>query len=245
MNPIINALPFVSVVVVFVFAALVIRRYAWRHGTHLLVWGIGLIMYGIGSACESYYYLFGWSSLVFRIWYLFGAILVAAWLGQGTIYLLARKRWATPTMIILLLASLFAAYRVAGAQLDPAMAPGELTGRVITSSGVRLLTPFFNTYGTVALVGGAVYSAWIFWRKRILPHRVVGNLFILLGTLAPALAGLFSRLGLRGYLYVGELLGAILLFIGFMRATTPMPRPAGRARSARSAAPPGSLPPAA
>lgn len=230
MTTITNALPFVSVVVVFTFAALVIRRYTWRHGTHLLIWGIGLVMYGIGSACESYYALFGWNPLVFRIWYLFGAVLVAAWLGQGTVYLLARGRWAKVTMAILLLASLFAVYRVAGAQLDPARAPGELTGRVITSGGVRLLTPFFNTYGTLALVGGAVYSAWIFWRKRILPNRVVGNLFILVGALAPALGGLLSRVGLSGYLYVGELLGAILLFIGFIRATTPAARPATRAR---------------
>ena len=133
-------------------------------------------------------------------------------------------------MVILLLASIYAAFRVAGAQLDPSLAPGELTGKVITSPGVRLLTPFFNIYGTVTLVGGAIYSAWIFWRKRILPNRVVGNVFILLGTLAPALAGLFSRLGLSGYLYVGELLGAILLFIGFMRATTPSP---GRRQGAR------------
>ena len=93
---------------------------------------------------------------------------------------------------------------------------------------MRLLTPFFNIYGTVTLVGGAIYSAWMFWRKRILPNRVVGNVFILLGALAPALAGLFSRLGLSGYLYVGELLGAILLFIGFIRATSPHREEASR-----------------
>jgi hypothetical protein len=224
MAAILNVLPFVSVIVVFIFAALVIRRYMRRHGTHLLVWGIGLVMYGIGSACESYHVLFGWNSLVFRVWYLTGAILVAAWLGQGTIYLLARRRWANPTMAILLLASVYAAFRVAGAELDPQRALGELTGRIITSGGVRLLTPFFNMYGTMALAGGAVYSAWLFWRKRILPNRVVGNALILLGTLAPALAGLFSRLGLTGYLYLGELVGAILLFVGFIRATTPSPQ---------------------
>ncbi len=39
--------------------------------------------------------------LVFRLWYLFGAILVAAWLGQGTVYLLVKPRWANILMIVL------------------------------------------------------------------------------------------------------------------------------------------------
>jgi vacuolar-type H+-ATPase subunit I/STV1 len=99
---------------------------------------------------------------------------------------------------------------------------------------VRGLTPIFNLYGTVTLVGGALYSAWIFWRKRILLHRVLGNLMIAAGALLPAFGGAFSRFGVSGVLYLSELLGAILLFLGFLRATTPMggeasggPEPAG------------------
>jgi hypothetical protein len=89
---------------------------------------------------------------------------------------------------------------------------------------VRTLTPFFNLYGTAFLVGGAVYSAWIFWRKRILLHRVIGNVLIATGALLPAFGGSFSRLGIGGALYISELLGAILLFLGFLRATTPLPQ---------------------
>ncbi len=32
---------------------------------------------------------------------------------------------------------------------------------------VWAMTPLFNIYGLIALVGGAVYSAWLFWRFRI------------------------------------------------------------------------------
>jgi hypothetical protein len=53
-----------------------------------------MVFYGIGGFCEAYIGAFGWNSLIFRFWYLSGAILVAAWLGQGTVYLLARRRWA-------------------------------------------------------------------------------------------------------------------------------------------------------
>ncbi|MCX7668716.1 MAG: hypothetical protein N2439_01410, partial [Anaerolineae bacterium] len=194
---------------------------------HLLIWGIGMVMYGIGGFCEGYYGAFGWNPLIFRLWYLFGAMLVAAWLGQGTAYLLIRRRWAHVLMAVLGLASLYGAWRVFGAQLDPAAmgsslhTGSELSGKAIVSSGVRTLTPFFNLYGTLLLVGGAIYSAWIFWRKRILLHRVIGNVLIAAGALLPAFGGSFSRLGIAGALYISEFLGAVLLFAGFLRATTP------------------------
>jgi hypothetical protein len=223
-----TALPFTSFLVSIIFAVLVFRRYLARRGTHLLLWGIGMVFYAIGGFCEGYYGAFGWSPVIFRLWYLFGAILVAAWLGQGTVYLLAKRRWANITMVILALASLYAVIRVLTAELDPTLMTtslhtgSELSGHAIVTSGVRTLTPFFNLYGTVTLVGGAAYSAWIFWRKRILLHRTIGNILIAAGALLPAFGGTFSRMGVPSALYLGELLGAVLLFAGFVRATTPM-----------------------
>ena len=225
---VLNVLPFVSAVLSFVFAFFVFRRYLRRHGTHLLLWGIGLVFYGLGGFCEGYYGAAGWNPLIFRVWYLFGAVLVAAWLGQGTVYLLAKRRWANVLMIVLGLASLYAAIRVATAQLDPALMTSslhtgsELSGSAIVTPGVRVLTPFFNVYGTVTLVGGAAYSAWLFWRKRVLLHRTIGNILIAVGALLPAFGGGFSRMGIGGALYLTEFLGVLLMFAGFIRATTPM-----------------------
>jgi hypothetical protein len=215
--------PLLSSIISFIFAFFVLKRYFERKGAHLLLWGTGTVFFGIATACEFYYGVFGWHALAFRLWYLFGAILVAAWLGQGTIYLLARRRWANILMVLLALGSLYGLLRVFTAELDPGLLPpGELSGHAILTPGVRLLTPFFNIYGTLALVGGAVYSAWIFWRKRVLLHRVIGNVLIAAGALFPAFGGTFSRMGISGALYISELLGITLLFIGFLRATTPM-----------------------
>jgi hypothetical protein len=224
-------LPLISSITSFVFAFLVLKRYSVRRGPHLLLWGIGMIFYGIGGFCEAFYGFFGWNPLVFRLWYLFGAILVAAWLGQGTVYLLAKRKWANALMVVLALASIYAAIRIFVAELDPSLMTSslhtgsELSGHAIVSPGVRTLTPFFNLYGTVTLVGGALYSAWIFWRKRILLHRTIGNILIAVGAILPAFGGTFSRFGIPGALYISELLGAVLLFIGFLRAITPMGEP--------------------
>jgi len=221
-------LPFTSSVISFVFAYLVLKRYVARRGLHLLLWGIGMVFYGIGGFCEGYYGAFGWNPLIFRLWYLFGAILVAAWLGQGTVYLLVKRKWAHVLMVVLALGSVYGLFRVFGAELDPNLMTtsvhtgSEMSGHAIVTSGVRILTPFFNLYGTVTLVGGAAWSAWVFWRKRVLLHRTIGNILIAVGALMPAFGGSFSRMGFSGALYVSELLGAVLMFIGFIRAITPM-----------------------
>jgi hypothetical protein len=221
-------LPFASSVISFVFAFFVFKRYAEKKGEHLLLWGIGMVFYGIGGFCEGFYGAFGWNPLVYRLWYLFGAILVAAWLGQGTVYLLARKKWAHALMALLLVGSIYGTFKVFSAELDPTLMTtsvhtgSELSGHAIITEGVRSLTPIFNLYGTVFLVGGAVYSAWIFFRKRVLLHRTIGNILIAVGAIAPAFGGAFSRMGVPAALYIGELVGAVLMFIGFRRATTPM-----------------------
>ena len=223
-----TVLPFTSFVISLVFAFFIFKRYLRRRGLHLLIWTIGMVFYGIGGFCEGYYGAFGWNPLIFRLWYLFGAILVAAWLGQGTVYLLANRKLAHGLMVILLLGSIYGLVRVFSAELDPSLMTtsvhtgSELSGHAIVTPGVRALTPFFNLYGTVALVGGAAWSAWIFWRKRILLHRTIGNILIAAGALLPAFGGTFSRFGLPSALYISELLGAVVMFIGFIRATTPM-----------------------
>jgi hypothetical protein len=220
--------PFTSAIISFIFSFFIFKRYASKRKPHLLLWGLGMVFYGIGGYCEAYFGAFGWNPLVFRMWYLFGAILVAAWLGQGTVYLLMKRRYANILMVILGVASLYAAVRVFSAQLDPGLLTtsvhtgSELSGHAIVTPGIRTLTPFFNIYGVITLVGGAVYSAWIFYRKRVLLHRTIGNILIAVGALAPAFGGAFSRFGIPAALYIGELIGATLIFLGFWRATTPM-----------------------
>lgn len=223
-------LPLASSVLSFIFAAAVFRRYRKRPGHHhLLVWGIGTLFYGIGGASEAFTGVFGFNPVVLKIWYLFGAILVAAWLGQGTVFLLARDRWVRSTTILLTLASVFAVLAVLAASVDPGYQAGaELTGKAFTTTWVRMLTPFFNIYGTVTLAGGAIYSAWLFWRKRVLPHRMIGNILIATGAMAPAFGGVLNRFGLPG-LYIGEFIGILLMYIGFLQATSAVPQRAALA----------------
>jgi hypothetical protein len=94
---------------------------------------------------------------------------------------------------------------------------------ILTRSGVMIfLTILLNTYGTFTLVGGAIYSAYIFWRKHVLFNRMIGNILIAAGAILPAIGGSFIKMGLPDYLYLSEFLGAILMYIGFLQATIPV-----------------------
>src|SRR5437660_3655146 len=86
-------LPFLSSVVSFVFAAAVLAQWSRRHRGFQLVWAVGLFWYGISAGTEFLGSAFGWNEALYRAWYLIGAFFVAAYLGAGTIVLLARTRF--------------------------------------------------------------------------------------------------------------------------------------------------------
>jgi hypothetical protein len=230
----INALlPFLSTIVMLVFTVWVLQRYVVRRKLHFLFWGLGLAMFGFGSFAEAYLAI-TWNKWVFFGWYLFGAALTAGWIGHGTVYLLFRKKWVHGVTAVLLAGSLFAAYLmfVASQNLDvaafsPDVPISEQYREIMppTDAGgmVRLTTPFFNVYGLITLVGGALWSAYLFWRKRVLPNRVIGNVLIAAGALTIGLASTLTRLGDGSYLFLGELISAVLMFIGFRFAARPAP----------------------
>jgi hypothetical protein len=233
-------LPFASTVVAVTFAVAVLLRFRRRGGLHLLFWGLGLVLYSMGTFAE-FYSTFAWSPLVFRMWYIGGALLTAAWLGQGTVYFLVRRENLAHYLAVgLILASAFAVAVMFATPLDESAFDSGVSlsaqyKQIMPEDAlVRLLTPLFNIYGTLWLVGGAVYSAWIFWRKGVLLNRAIGNVLIAAGALAPAIGGSLSRLGTTEFLYVSELVGVVLMFVGFVRATTPIPARARAQRTSRT-----------
>ena len=209
-------IPLASSVISLIFTLFVLDQYFARRKPYQLVWAIGLFMYFVSTGTEFWTGQWGMDITVYRLWYLFGAIGVAAYLGMGTIYLLVKRRVAHIIMVILVSASIYATVRILTVDIDISSLP-VLSGVAMPKS-IRMMTPIFNTFGTVALAGGALYSAWIFWRKRILLHRVIGNVLIAVGAILPAVGGTHIRFGgdLTTF-YVLELVGIILIFVGFLR----------------------------
>jgi hypothetical protein len=224
-----NFLPYFSTIVTFAFAIAVYNRYRQRGGMHLLLWAFGLLLYGIGTLSEVILSL-SFSVFALKIWYLTGAMLTAAWLGMGTVHLLIRKgntarilTWVLAGVSVLAFILVMLA-PVTSTAYDVTHPASEQYKEIFSRNGlIILLTILLNIYGTITLVGGAIYSAYLFWRKKILVNRMFGNILIAVGALSPAMGGSLLRAGLTDMLYLSELIGAILMFIGFLMATSGAP----------------------
>ncbi len=235
-------LPFLCSAIMLVFTLSVLQRYVVRRKSHFLFWGVGLAMFGVGSLAEAYFSVVGWSEIAFFGWYLFGAVLNAAWIGHGTLMLLIRKRWRNILTVLLVIGSIIATYLML--KVMPKLDVGGFNQTIPISEQyrdilpaiedgaiIRLSTPFFNIYGLITLVGGALWSAWLFLRKRVLPNRVIGNALIAAGALSIGFASTLTRLGVGEFLYVGELIAAVLMYAGFVVASAPVTAAEDRAVS--------------
>ena len=215
-------LPIATTLVAAVFATAVFRRWLRRRpAPHLLWWSAGIALYGLGTLAESYTTLLGWNESVFRLWYVAGALLGAAPLAQGTVYLLLPRRTADALAVALLLFVTVAATAVLSSPIDlRAVEAHGLSGRVLAWQEVRYFSPVVNVYAVVFLVGGAVVSAWRYRRMPSERHRVTGNVLIAVGAILPGVGGVSARLGATEILYVTELVGLVLIWTGYAFTTS-------------------------
>ena len=219
--PPVDYLPIVTTLVAAAFSAALFRRWRERRtGAHLLWWAFGVLIYGVGTFTEAATTLFGWHEGLFRAWYVSGALLGGAPLAQGTAYLLLRRKTADRLTVALVAAVAFAAVVVWRTPVDYArVEPHHLTGQVFASPWPRVFAPFLNTYAFVLLVGGAAVSAWRYRRKRATRSRFAGNVLIAVGALLPGIGGAATRYGHTEVLYVTELVGLVLIYLGYRQAT--------------------------
>jgi hypothetical protein len=219
-------LPAITALLAGLFGVALADQWRERRGAYQLIWAIGMLFFAIASGCEALAGAGGWNELLYRTWYLTGAVWTAGWLGLGTAFLLARTRFGYTFAVSIGLAGVFtlltqrshnypgagaapllyllaalalavaigvetyfqnerwpriAAIGVIGATaLSVALmattalpAPGfALDPRTSIPTGelfpgtIRLLTPFLNITGGLALTLGALFSAYVFMPKR-------------------------------------------------------------------------------
>jgi hypothetical protein len=234
----VHYLPIVTTAVAVVFASILWRH--WRRkpeARYLMWWTIGVALYGVGTLTEALTTLFGWSEPVFRAWYVSGALLGGAPLAQGTVYLLLPRRIADRLAVALITYIAIASAFVASTPvLTDAVEQHRLSGAVMEWQWVRLFSPLVNLYAVVFLIGGAIWSAWRYWRQGGAPSRVSGNVLIAIGAILPGIGGSYARAGYVEVLYVTELIGLLLIWAGYRRIVGDHAFPIHRAQQ------PGSTP---
>jgi len=219
-------LPGLTALLAGLFAVALADQWWRRRRAYQLVWCVGMAFFALAAAAEALAAALGWNELLYRTWYMTGAVWTAGWLGLGTAFLLGRTRFGYTFALCLFLAGLFmflaarrlppdevgdlpllyfitavvlafsvavetyfqnerwpymAAAAVVGATLvsvvvllgtvlpAPGFAVDPTTGfptAAIIPASLRLLTPFLNITGGLALILGAVFSAYVFMPKR-------------------------------------------------------------------------------
>lgn len=225
MPTLVHYIPIVTTLLAIPFSLEIYRR--WRahpERLHLLWWAIGVATYGVGTFTEAWTTLFGWHPVVFRSWYISGALLGGAPLAQGTVYLLMKRRTAHLLTTALVLYVAAASIAVVLAPIDlAAVEPHRLTGRVFGWPWVRLFSPLVNLYAVVFLIGGAVLSALRYSADPSTRYRMWANILIAAGAILPGIGGTATRMGHTEVLYVTELVGLMLTWTGYRLSIMPMP----------------------
>ena len=215
MKELINYIPILTSILAIYFSIELVKHYNAKPSKYILWWMIGVMAYGVGTITESINILFGWSELNFRLWYISGALLGGAPLAQGTVYLMLKQKVANILSIVLLVVIIVAAVSVTLSPVDVnAVVDNTLTGKVFVWQWVRLFSPFINIYAFIFLFGGAVYSAWKYYGDRS-DKRFLGNVYIAIGALLPGIGGSFTRFGHVEVLFVTELIGLSLIYLGY------------------------------
>ena len=211
----VHYLPLVTTVIAAAFAWTLLRKYRARPTPHIGWWAAGVACYGLGTALESAVTLAGNTVALTKLWYVAGALLGGYPLAQGSLYLLASRRFANRATAVSLPFVVAAGVLVLLSPVVPeALEAHRPSGAALAWGWVRLLTPFINTYAVFFLVGGAAVSAWRFRRTANAGHRAAGNALIAFGALLPGIGGSLAKAGLVEALYVGELAGIIFIWAG-------------------------------
>jgi hypothetical protein len=230
----VHYIPVVTTLLAVPFALEIFRRWrAFPDRLHLLWWAIGIATYGAGTFTEAWTTLFGWNVVIFKLWYITGALLGGAPLAQGTVYLMLSRRTAHLLTGLLILYVAIASVFVMLAPVDYSLVEAHrLTGRVFGWPWVRLFSPIVNLYAVVFLIGGAILSAIRYSQDPATKHRMYANVLIAMGAMLPGIGGSATRFGYTEVLYVTELLGLLLTWTGYRISV----RPAATAASAQPAA---------
>ena len=94
MSALIPYIPIATTVFAAAFTVVLFRHWRSTGTRYLWWWMVGVAMYGVGTLAESLNTVLGWHVLIFKSWYIAGALLGGWPLAQGTAYLLFRKRTA-------------------------------------------------------------------------------------------------------------------------------------------------------
>jgi hypothetical protein len=218
--------PLVATLISAAFAITLWVQYRAKPRPYLLAWSVALGVYAVAALTEVIGAAAGWNPLLYRLYYFFGGITVVGILALGSVYLLA-PRFGRPALAALLTLAGIGLVGILGASLqvgllDTHQVPSadviKLQHGVFNVAAI-LMAAILNIVGSVILIGGAVWSFFSMLLRGAPPSRLAGNILIAGGAFIVAGAStLFRLFHVYDLFYVGQAIGVLVMFGGFLAA---------------------------
>jgi len=199
-------------IIAAIFVILLLRQYLERRKIHQLIWTVAVGLYFIAFLLEflSSPDLVGGNVWMYKVFYVLSAPLVGLF-GVGSLYLLTHKPWGKYFLFYVIIISLAMISLGLTAEVDESILTEgfeKIAGKGMPSY-VRTISPLLTVPGGLFLIGGAAYSFWLDRTRKY-------NLIIAFGGLFPFFGGALSRAEMYTLFYAFDVIGALLLFIGFL-----------------------------
>jgi hypothetical protein len=222
-NLLISAL---DVIVSGAFAISVLRQYAARRKMHQLMWGIAIAIWAIAVAAELAATLRGrWGLITYRAYYATGALLIPAWLGMGTLYLIFPKRLNDWILGVLSVLSVLGIVLIATWPIDSSVlysvSAGAVPLKVFPFFPIQLLLIILNSSGALAFILGALWSVVLFAWKRRNRERAIATGLIAIGGIIAAVAHSAGVLSGIELFRISELVAVLFIFVGYLLSNAP------------------------
>jgi hypothetical protein len=193
------------------FAVQILQEWIKKRKPSQLAWFIGFFLYCFSAFGSAWSYMFGWEETIYRLWYVSAASLVA-FLGAGQLYFTVKPKIAHVFLLLIVCVTSAMLWKVFSAPLDLAVlqgAEGEIGGAALPGDA-RMFSPMLTIPGSLALIGGAFYTA--------LARRSKSGLWIGIGSLIIAMGGMFTRFDLPELLPIANSIGVSLIYSGYALA---------------------------
>ncbi len=210
----------------FAAATFLADQHLHRPRPYKLLWTLGLCFYGIAAAAAFAGSAHNWTVAEYKLWYFFGGVLTAAFLGLGSFWLLGPRRVAAVLTAFASILALYAAFRTLTYTVPAATAAHIASSSTADVTNVSkfsvlpgdltVIAIVMNIPGALFLFGGAAWSAVQFMRRHAPGYRVISMAFLALGAVFPSILTGLQRLGYSDGAALGEFLGAVCLFVGLL-----------------------------
>jgi hypothetical protein len=201
-----------------IFAFDLWRDYRRRPRPHIAAYAAGMTLFATATWCLFIGVTFGWSGPVYRLFFLFGAVLNIPLLALGSMFLVVGRRSGHVMTIAIGAIAAISTTLTFTVPFEKALPEGGIPHDMFaTGFGPRLFAVIGGAAGATILMILALVSLFRFWRK---DRRIVwGNALILAGTIAAAWGGTGLALGEAGGFAVSLLLAVSFIWAGYRVAS--------------------------